>query len=350
MKGSADGGLQGRIEVRGFRAGDEKQLTELFGACFGKARSVEEFAWRFQRGPYPTQFLIAEMRDRTVGACCAWVLPGWVCSELTDISSGGDFMVDPAFRGLGISKVLSRSTKRPASSLSVYFGQVHVPGLGIRQVGQLPQWVRWEQASALRADALWLPLPMARLAVTATRVVGRRVPVGRRRFRCREVTLETFGEVEAVLDGLALRSRDFAPFIMRRDAVHLRWRWLDRPDPWRVVVARGVGTGPAAVCGYVAFKVVDAQCHIGDMLALDASAMGALIRAVADMSSQESPERTLFELNDPRPWSSRVLRLAGFLPRGQGPEVSLRLNDERLPESLCRLSSFYLTAGDTDLV
>ncbi|HUC37958.1 MAG TPA: GNAT family N-acetyltransferase [Acidimicrobiales bacterium] len=336
-----------RIELRGFRSGDEERLIELFEVCFERTRSPEEFAWRFERGPSPTQFGIATMGRQILGAGWLQVFPGWVCGELTDIETGGDLMVDPAFRGRGIARMLLAIEGSPAS-LSVSFPQVWPTGS--HRVGQLPQWVRWEQASALRADALWLPLPMARLAVTATRVARRRAPVGRPRIHCREVTLDTFGEVEAALDGLALRSRDFAPFIMRRDAVHIRWRWLDRPDPWRAVVASEVGGDPAAVCGYVAFKVVDAQCRIGDMLALDACAMGALIRAVADMSSQESPERTLFELNDPRPWPSRVLRLAGFLPRGQGPEVSLRLNDERLPESLCRLSSFYLTAGDTDLV
>ncbi|HUC37955.1 MAG TPA: hypothetical protein VMR97_12640, partial [Acidimicrobiales bacterium] len=127
-------------------------------------------------------------------------------------------------------------------------------------------------------------------------------------------------------------------------------RWLDRPDPWRVVVASDVGGDPESVIGYVAFTVLDSQCRIGDILAFDPTTMGALIRAVTKSSSPERPGRTIFELNDPRPWPAKVLRLAGFLPRGEGPQVSIGLTDEHLPESLVRLSSFYLTAGDTDLV
>jgi len=335
--------------VRGFLPGDEARLIELYEICFEKKRSGEELAWLVQRAPQPTQFRIATIDDRIVGAMYARVFPMWMCGEISEMDRGGDLMVDPAHRGRGISKLLRGAERPPTRALSIHFPRGNIPPLKSRRIGRLTQWVRWEQPTALREDAPWLPVGVSRVAVAATRVAARGASFRHRRIRCCELSPENFAGEEAALDALDLRSGVIAPFVMRRDAAHVRWRWLDRPDPWRVVVASDVGGDPESVIGYVAFTVLDSQCRIGDILAFDPATMGALIRAVTKSSSPERPGRTLFELNDPRPWPAKVLRLAGFLPRGEGPQVSVRLTDERLPESLVRLSSFYLTAGDTDL-
>jgi hypothetical protein len=305
-----------------------------------------------------TTFHLLERDERVVGAMVTQGLPAWILGERATVGRGGDLMVDPMYRRRGIARAVAVSALISLRAhpcvvhfpAEVTFLVCEAPGTTIKRGGRMPQWVRWERPGALRADRPTVPLVLAAIATASFRAACRASSIVSRDVRCREITLAEFDSVVDEFDRLAIDSREIAPCVMVRDAAYVRWRWLDRPDPWRVVVAHQSRGGAEAMRGYVAYRMLDGDCRIGDIMCFEPRTMRALLSAVRARTAAERPGRTLIDLNDPRPWTRRVLRQAGFLRRGLGPNVTVCAVQEDLPVHLEDLSSWYLTAGDADLV
>lgn len=343
------------LTVRGLLAGDEQRLVELFELCFGRHRTLEEFRWRYQRTPLPTKFHLATIGGRIVGAEANQRLPAWLHGHRAEVSRGTDLMVDPACRRRGVFRRMRpaiRSSQR-AAPVTISFPAEVTFRLGattLNQVGRLPQWIRWERTASLHSDRPAIPRVVAGCAASAARLAARGASLGVNGLRCREIGLKELEQHPEQFDRLAQRSKHIANGIVCREAVYIHWRWLSRPEPWRVVIVERRGAGNGTLEGYIAFRPGEGDCRIGDLLALEPRAMRALLGAVAAESAAEKPGRTIIELNDPRPWSRRVLYQCGFLPRGTGPLISIRAMQAGVPPSLERSSGWYLTASDTDLV
>lgn len=343
------------IRIRESNFGDGAQLAQLVEICFATHCPLEQYRWRHEHAPFRSTVFVAELGDAIVGSTTVDALPVWLRGRSGEVGRGAELMVDPGHRNQGISHAVRMRARVAQRSHPV---SIHFPAevsflaargedSTMRRAGRLPQWVRWEQAGALRDDQPRIPSSVALAATFATRLTGRLSASIPGAISCQEMDAEQAGRFAAGLDELCERSKEIAPCLLRRGAHYINWRWLERPDPWRVVLAM---RGHQVVDGYVAFRIVEGNCRIGDLLCLDPATMRCLLGAVGRLSAGAQPRRTLIELHDPRPWATRVLRLAGFLPRGLGPAISLKTMNPTVPSSFEALSSWYLTAGDTDLV
>jgi GNAT superfamily N-acetyltransferase len=343
----------GSLTIRSGHIGDEKRLIQLYESCFGRARDADQFAWRYRRGQ-PTDFVVAELDGLLVGAVAVQLLDGFREGERCWIARGSDLMVDPEYRGTGVAQAMAmpvRKLFRRASLVANFPAEVTFrlyEDSPLKRDGRLPQWIRWESTDALRCDRPGLARAPAAAIVAAGRVAAR-LSGSRYETSCRELTANFGTHEERLIDALADESASFAKCIGRRGGDYMRRRWLERTDPWRMIIDSGDSEQSRQVTGVMAFKVENGDCRIGDLLCRDRRSMQRLLTAARAATATEGPGRTLLELQDQRPWSRSVLRSAGFLRRGNGPAVTLHSLPLGKTPAL-GLSSWYLTSGDTDLI
>jgi hypothetical protein len=257
-------------------------------------------------------------------------------------------MVDPGFRGQLISPALNNAMQatngRFAARVSFpsdrralrSHAYAHSP---VTQ--RLPQWVRWLRPAATA--------PPGRRALEAGALLAGRAAAAVYAPRYGVAALKLDREV----DDLAERCARVARIVRRRDADYLRWRWLDRPGRvWQLAGVRGRDGRLAGMAVWGPRPRDPALGAVVDLLAVDPVATVALLAAAArDLADRGHREVTL-DISDTRPWAAGAFRRAGFLRRGLGPNVGMRVFDDRLAadRELWRVGSWYLTAGDTDLV
>lgn len=333
--------------IRPARPGDTEPLRTACVEHLGIERTAESWDWWFARGPDgPVHAFVIEDGDELVGHFGHVPAGLWAGGERRRLGIGGHTFVARGHQGPGGLAALSRAAMADGHGLDV---RMNFPGVRARVVyerlglgtvaGQIPVWVRSFSAATfgvhgpVRARATSLAARAAAAALAAG-------PVGAR--------VEALAQPGAEVDALAECSRAFAPCIRVRDAAYLRWRWLDMPGgSWEAIAARDrrgglrgwavLGEDPASARGLVP-----------DLLAADAAALRALLLHAARVLRRRGCEAVEVTLHDPRPWARPALRRSGFLRGARQVDVMVGRVSDRVGDEVCRLDSWYLTAGDTD--
>jgi hypothetical protein len=335
--------------LRAYVPGDEDAIQQMFQDVFGRARTPEEWRWRFLEGPDgPAAIHVLEESGRLVGHIAHVPFRAWVDGRRLRLGHGGDTMVVAASRGRGGMKALVEGflAADHGFDLRLNFPTDQAAGLmqrygGGRLLGRIPKWVRlldrprqlaWPArllpGRALRAYAAVASRPLPRLAVEPLRELG------------------------PAVDELARASAGFARCIRIRDAAYLRWRWLEQPGAaWQLTAARD---SAGALRGLAVWGTKEDEVHgrrglVVDLLAADAESTRALLLAASRALREQGCDRVVCDCADPRPWVRRAFLRAGFLPAGGDINVvcgSLSAGTGPVPE---RLDAWYLTRGDTDL-
>jgi GNAT superfamily N-acetyltransferase len=341
------------LHVRRYQPGDEAGIQRLFKVCFGEERSDELWRWRFLDSPAGQAFILVAIDGSDVVGHCAWCLfHGVVAGQPVSIALGGDMMVHPDHQRRGIAQMLINEREQFGQhDLRISFPTEAVlrlkrPAVNSRELGELPMWVRWRTARSLaesRSGAVGGPIAGALLGVWRG--------VARLRAAAARVTVAEASSLGADVDALAHDAQGWSVASRTRDAAYLRWRWIDQPESdWTVLTARRRGR----LTGVVVFGRWPASGSTGrivDLLASDAPSHSALLDAAAQRLEAGGADLVELMHADSRSWVRRATRFAGFARRGDGPTVLVSRQDDGLSEASCQeLTSWYLTAGDTDLV
>lgn len=348
-----------QVTARAYRRGDEADIQRLFERAFGQSRSLEQWRWKFELGLGEVAIRVLE-RDGRVAGHLAWQrFDTFVGGQRSSsIATGVDLMIDPDIQGRGFGAELVRKPAIANVGHTVSFPTDQTVALASRPgqenrihlIGRLPQWVRWRSPVALAGDHTGLHRLARMLAgagLSALRLGGSLA--GR-------VAVEELDDFDAEFDQLSQRLAGIAPCIRVRDAAYLGWRWKQQPDvSWQTIAARSpagellgyavYGRGPAPHDG------AEARGRVVDLLAADPKATRCLLAAAAERLEASGCRIVSFECADPRPWARRAPYLAGFAPRGFGPNVTCRRIRANAASSLPeKLGNWYLTLGDTDHV
>ena len=340
---------------RRYRREDEEAVLELLAEAFGTPPDPERWRWQVEGPPTGGSRSWVLERDRAAIAHAGLhVFASFVDGESHPTILLTDLAVRRKGRPGRFAELLASTFARlnsselpliifPIDSLVRYAAR-----RGFHDLGRIPQWVRWLKPAGFvasrgtRLARVLAPAVPPALAATARLGGGGRLRV------------EALVDPGAEVDELAAESARYARCIRTRDAAYLRWRWLEQPGSgWRLLAARdrdgglrgvaAVGADPGAEHGGASLG------RISDLLARDAAATTALLRAAVAELRRAGCSIAVLDYLDPRPWARSACRRAGFVERGIGPSIAT--GGTALPPSHPARwrESWYLTRGDSDL-
>jgi GNAT superfamily N-acetyltransferase len=99
------------MEIKKFKAGDEKAILDLFKLAFNKEMSMEYWKWRFQDNPFSDEFMIHLMweGDLLVGHYAVSPVEMVVNGDVEKTALSMTTMTHPEYNGRGIFTQLSSS-------------------------------------------------------------------------------------------------------------------------------------------------------------------------------------------------------------------------------------------------
>lgn len=326
--------VDGRFVTRAYEPGDETAILDLFARCFNANRSIEHFRWKYLQNPYGNGriSLTFDENGRLVAQYCGYPMPFVVHGRDASAHHIGDTMTDPAVRhiGRGPTSILARTT--------FHFYETFCKGkIGFNygyNTGNIQKFcVRFLRIDCVEPVSFWR-------RDTAVRRISR---AGR---WVRGYQLELVTHISAEFDRFFARVAPTYPFLLRRDARYLRWRYQQCPDPGYFVVAIRKWR---RLVGWSVFRIREDRLIWGDALfdMHHAAAIGVLLRHVAP----GYPVRRIEAWFAPRPsWVGEALRTAGFQEAVEPQTLSVMCAPFLIADASERIrESLYYTMGDSDL-
>ncbi|HVS14437.1 MAG TPA: GNAT family N-acetyltransferase [Thermoanaerobaculia bacterium] len=323
--------------VRPYRPGDEDAILALFRRSFHVERDRAHWAWKYAANPHGAH-RISLARDpggELVGQYCAYPVRLLQDGREQTVHQVGDIMTAASARGVGRgpTSVFARTARhfyetfcRGQVRFNYGFNTGAHQKLSIRLVG-----AHQVEEAPLRV-----------------RELGRRPARVRRRLLggCRIAPDPGPDE----LDRLWREARAAYGSLVVRDARHLRWRYLDRPDQRYLLLG---ARRRRRLVAWAVFARRGADLVWGDALALPAQ-VGCLEDLVADavrrLADGPALERVVGWF-PPRPdWLDRCLTELGFELRPEPQQLALMVVPFDDPDAAERCArDFHYTYGDSDL-
>lgn len=321
------------VETRGYGAGDEAQILDLFARAFPHApRRMEHFRWKYRENPFGNERISLTFNDgQLVAHYAGYAVPFHAYGEDVLAHQIGDTMTDVSIRhiGRGPTSILGRT------ALDFYArfceGQVAFNyGFNVGNIQKIS--LRY-----LRSD---------RVEPVTYRVAPPPPPISRYERWMRGYQLELVRETTPEWDVLFARCATAYRFLVRRDARYVRWRYLDCPDIEYAVVAIRKWR---KLVGWIAFRIRETRFIWGDALfdPNHADAAEVLLRHVVPSYPVDRIEAWF----PPRPrFFDETLQRLGFETRPEPQDLSVMCVPFAWPDVVPRMrADLYYTWGDSDL-
>jgi hypothetical protein len=322
------------LTVRGYRAGDEQALVELFRRSFDAERSLAHWRWRYQDHPHGRHriSLAVDPAGRPLAQYAAYPALWWDGRERRHLRAHqiGDIMSAPEARGRGRGRtsVLAQAAR--------HFYAAHCWGRVDFDYGFHTAASR---GFSNRFLAVVDPEPVP---FRAARPEGF-APAAVRGYRVRPLAA-----AGPELDGLWRRARGDYGRLAVRDRRYLEWRYFRRPDVRYLVL--GVFRWRRLV-GWSVFCRRDGVLAWVDALFRRRAAPAASLTVAAAVERLGGGSRVVAWF-PPRPaWWHRELESLGFARETEPDGLDLGIvcfSEPTDPEGFRR--DLYYTMGDSDLV
>jgi hypothetical protein len=323
-----------RFVTRAYAQGDESAILDLFKRSFHTPRSLEHFRWKYLQNPYGTGHisLTFDSDGKLVGHYAGYPVPFVESGRALLAHQIGDTMTDPSVRhiGRGPTSILGKT----ALHFYEQFCEGNIAfnyGFNVANIQRFS--LRFLRSDRVEPVTYWMRrLPIPRIS--------------RLRRLSRGYQLELVREVTAEYDRFFERVAPAYRFLIRRDALYLRWRYFECPEPGAFLVAIRKWR---RLVGWSFFRVRENRLVWGDAL-FDPGASDAaeiLIRHVAPTYPVEQVEAWF----PPRPgWFAEGLQRLGFVQGGEPQDLSLMCVPFVLADATQRMrDALHYTMGDSDL-
>ncbi len=343
---------------------DRAEQVALYAVCFDKADGARVLPWRYRASPHgpSISFLARDAQDVTLsGYACSprIVVPNGREDQAALVGETGDVMTHPDHRGRGVFSSLDRAAMEATreAGWACVFGLpnrqsagIFTGKLGWSEVGQIRPFTfvlradRVGRAERFRAGrvASWL----TPLAVRRGRAVRRNLSAQADRRRVEP--LERFGiDVTNLWKRVAPRW----PWMVRRDADWLNWRFLDAPSGrFRALGIHQGGT----LTAYAVVQVPEAGSGVGclvDVLALDDADLAAAVEAALGYLEAQGASVVKSHAIVGSWWESRLLAFAFQPPKAEDQKIVIAFvhdADHPLGKAVLEPHTWYFTDGDRD--
>ncbi|MEL7058527.1 MAG: GNAT family N-acetyltransferase [Acidobacteriota bacterium] len=323
--------------LRPYRAGDEHDILRLFAPSFHATRGLAHWRWKYLDNPWgATRITAARAPDgKLVAHYAAYPVPmcdgaaEWIALQV------GDTMTAPEVRavGRGPTSLLGRAARHFYAAFCddrVAFNYGFNTG-NIRRFSE--RFVRAEKVEDVAYRTRGAEPP---------EVAGRRLDV------------RAVREVGGAFDRFFERVAGVYPLLIRRDAIYLRWRYLDCPDepPFLLFSARrSVGPFRGRLVGWAVFRRRGAMLRWVDALVdpAEPNVGPALLAAAARHPMADTVQGVEAWFPDRPLWWHRTLEDLGFVRRPEPDELALMCVPHQVGDAAQRLRRAYYTLGDGDL-
>ena len=211
---------KGTFFIRPYQEGDEVKIIALFKEVFGKEKSLKLWRWEFLENPYGTEIMLCFSEDGDLVAQCASIpVEAYLVGSVVRIAQVVDCMSSKRFRGIFVKKkglyilTISQFFKTytgPGKNVYLYGfpGERHYR-LGVKMLGFKPS----------RSISFFVS------------------------------TVETkgslFSKMEKVDENVFIQGFEdfnrymskFIPFMVKKDAEYIRWRYLLHPEKEYIFLA-----------------------------------------------------------------------------------------------------------------
>jgi hypothetical protein len=346
-------------EFRGYRAGDERQLVELFGRVFGRAISEAHWLWKFKGLPSPAENVwLGVVNEEVVFQYACIPTPFRLPDGERLAMVSADAMTAVPFRRMGLLTEGARRAYRGYQAAGASF----VIGLPNQAWGTRTEALGWERLFPL----CWLTLPLrperllaARLAwpwlgsLTWVGALWNRLLARRSRSPDPALAVRPITAASEAFDELWHESLADSYLSVVRNRDWIDWRYFSCPSfDYQVLLAERAGRP----VGYAVYRWErDAGRHLGVIAELvaprtEAGAWHALLESILGMG-QHAHADSLVTLAVPGSPAYAALRRFGYIPRRRSFDVMMVDLDPALPLAAMRDPSRWLMAGgDFDVV
>jgi hypothetical protein len=329
-----------RFDIRGYRAGDEQQILDLFQRSFHHALSIEHWRWKYQSDPTRGELItVAFDRDgRLVAHYAGYPVPFRLNGQDLLAYQIGDTMTDVSVRHIG------RGPTSVLASVAAQFYQTFCRGKVAFNYGV-------NVANIQKFSIRFLSIEMVEEVAYRCRDLLRdpMEPMPRWRRRLAGYRLEVVRQLTPEWDSFFARVEPAYGFLVRRDRRYLQWRYLDCPDiDYIVVAARRWGQ----LTGWVVFRVVEDRLIWGDALIDPAhpECLEMLIRHMVPIFAMQGIW-TLECWFSRRPvWLAAALDRLRLVPKPEPQGLGIGCAPFELGDAAEQIrSTLYYTKGDFDL-
>lgn len=332
------------VIVRGYRAGDEDAIRDLFRRSFHQALPPESWRWRYADHPLGAHRIsvATDQAGRLLGhyggypaALVHGGAPGapgaGPAAPMLIAHQNGDVMTDPAARRLGHGGVTL------VRRLAQHFWAAYGEGRADVHYGFNTSTARALQlrvvpgVRVLEPVSLWVADHLQPAAFTGDALRS-------------ELRAERVSRLDAAWDAFAPRARRAYGLLASRDAASWNWRYADRPgrDDVIVIVRRG-----DRIVGGAVFQILADETRWGDALFTPDEPTAAGV-ALAFVHALGAPARVRAWFSARPAWWVRILGDLGFRQQPEPHDLSL-VYAPFTPVAARLMPEFYYAWGDSDL-
>jgi hypothetical protein len=333
---------QTSVIVRGYRAGDEEAIRDLFHRSFHQELSPEMWRWRYADHPLGARRISVALADdgQLLGHYGGYPVE-FVHSDSTGAShmllahQNGDVMTDRRARRLGHGG--ATLVRRLAQHFWAAYGEGRVDfhyGFntdtartlqrrvvpGVRALEDVSVWTaddaRWQLGAA----------PGATPALTDS------------------LRAERVSRFDAEWDAFAQEVRGAYGLLARRDASSLNWRYATRPGSQDLLI---IVRSRERIVGGAVFQLRDGETRWGDAL-FDPRHPAAVAVALDHLRALGAPSRIRAWFPARPAWWTRILQDLGFHQEREPHGLTL-MYAPFTPSAERLLADLYYTWGDSDL-
>lgn len=330
--------------LRDYAPGDEAQILDLFEKSFGPRRPVEHWRWEYEANPNGNRAisLAFDAAGRLVAQYAGYPVALWskdATAPLLMANQIGDTMTARDVRavGRGPTSLVVRTAK--------HFFASHCEGRVAFNYGFNTANIR-KISSSFNESGPVEPVPYRRAAFADLKRPG--LALWLRRLR-RRWTVRREAVVGPEWDRFFEEAAPGYGFLVRRDAAHVRWRYLESPVwQYELVTLRSAGR----LVGWSVFRRVGASLVWGDALFAREHASGAAFALRHALRSPlASGAEEVVAWFPPRPaWWARTLLDLGLETSPEPNDLSFMCTGFDPPDIADRLRDrFYYAACDSDL-
>lgn len=329
---------QGRFFIRPFAVEDREKVLRLWAIAFDKTMPLALWRWKYEANPFETSMIVCESEAGEIAAFLAGIhYPAMWKGRKVHFLHVVDNMSHPGYRGVlsGKKGLFARTAEHYFRSHTGPDKCVFVYGYPGKRHFRLGQHVLGYTALPRGMTYLWANIQNIKI------IVGRSLKI-----------IEKIGNASEDFDGLCRKAAHEYPFVVRRDTMFIRWRFLSHPlHKYRLFVCRGL-LGKH-IHAFAVAQQDEHRARIVDLFALgdERDAMFLVIRMASDLerSGVKNLECWLPEGH----FLTNVLKTAGFMvasePFGFVPACLDRSFHPHLDISWA-MHHFYYTMADADLL
>lgn len=337
---------QKKVLIRGYSQGDEYNINEMFNEVFSQNRDIAAWYWKYRDNPYGSYVISLAVTSDGIFAAHYAGYPAKLCfypskgtnPTETTVYQLGDKMTRSSFRSVGFGKnsLLVRTFshfKETFTTQDISFAY-----------GFLTH-------HSLRFGLLFLNYSIIEPIYYRSLNLKTLADLNKPSFEQNQNSLlvNTADEIDdAWTDFFDSVASDYC-YLIKRDAVYLRWRYLQRPDRKYLVL---VVKDEDKITGWSVFYKTGAKIIWGDALFHrdDTDSVRAILKYL-----RQHPDNKRCDSIEcwfpPRPdWWDTLLHSLGFVNAAEPNNLRFCITNITDNNVSTRLTShFYYTMGDSDL-